>query len=134
MIKTIKCNLVKGGCMPSTTLFPGVLKITGMLLLLVLAVNDLKAQAKIFMAGASTSNITPSLGGGLIGNFGTPPPAQHIHDQLHVRSLALDDGASKLVFVVIDNLHIDRELLDEAKRLIHEKTGLPQSHMMMSAT
>src|SRR5690606_22134608 len=77
---------------------------------------------------------TPSLGGGIIGNFGNPPAAQHIHDQLHVRTLALDDGTTKLVFVVIDNLYVDREALDEAKRLIHEKTDLLPSHILMSAT
>jgi len=88
---------------------------------------------KVFRAGASTSNITPPLGKGIVGNFGNPPPAEHIHDQLHARSLVLDDGTTQLVFVVIDNLMVDREVLDEAKRLIHERTNLPTSHMLMSA-
>jgi neutral ceramidase len=109
-------------------------KMAGLICLLFLSINDLKAQAQIFKAGASITNITPGLGGGIIGNFGNPPPAQHIHDQLHVRSLVLDDGATQLVFVVIDNLHLDREALDEAKKAIHEKTNLPLSNLLMSAT
>ncbi len=108
-------------------------------LLLVLIPAILLGQAntpvagKVFRAGASTSNITPPLGKGIVGNFGNPPPAKHIHDQLHARSLVLDDGTTQLVFVVIDNLMVDREVLDEAKRIINERTGLPTSHMLMSA-
>ena len=86
-----------------------------------------------FRAGASTSNITPSLGAGIVGNFGDPPPAKHIHDELHARSLVLDDGATQLLFVVVDNLQVPREVLDEAKRRIQEATGLPTSHMLISA-
>jgi len=111
-----------------------IFKMTLLMFFLLLTVADAMAQGKVFKAGASISNITPSLGGGIIGNFGNPPPAQHIHDQLHVRSLVLDDGSTQLVFVVIDNLHVDREVLDEAKRMIHEKTNLPLSNMLMSAT
>ena len=92
------------------------------------------AQNKIFRAGASTSNITPSLGSGIVGNFGTPPPATHIHDELHARCLVLDDGSTKLVFVVCDNVSINREVFDEAKRLIAQSTQIPTCHMLMSAT
>ncbi len=35
------------------------------------------ADKKPFRAGVATSNITPWLGGGLVGNFGTPSPANH---------------------------------------------------------
>src|SRR5690606_9963618 len=87
-----------------------------------------------FRAGASTSNITPKLGQGIVGGFGTPPTATHVHDQLHARTLALDDGSTQLVFVVVDNVAIKREVFDEAKRRIQEKTGLPASNILMSAT
>lgn len=90
--------------------------------------------AKLFRAGASTSNITPPLGTAIVGRFGNPPPAEHIHDQLQVRSLVLDDGKTKLVIVTVDNLGAIREVFDEAKRQIHEKTGLPTGQMMMSST
>ena len=48
-------------------------------------------KARRFRAGAATSNITLPLGtlnGGVIARGG---PATHIHDELHVRCLALDD-------------------------------------------
>src|SRR5690606_14663072 len=94
---------------------------------------NLLAQDAIFQAGASTVNITPSLGAGIVGNHGTPPPATHIHDELHARSLVLDDGKIRLVFVVVDNVGINREVFDEAKRLIHEETQIPREHILMSA-
>lgn len=111
------------------------------LFLYLLLIGDVLAQpnggepvAQQFWAGASTSNITPSLGKGIVGNFGTPPPATHVHDQLHARTLVLDDGDTKLVFVIVDNVAIKREVFDEAKRRIHEETGLPVSNILMSAT
>lgn len=89
---------------------------------------------KIFKAGASTSNITPPLGQGIVGNFGTPPPAMHIHDQLHARSIVLDDGETRLVFVVVDNVGVNQEVFDEAKRLINAATGLPKENVLTSST
>src|SRR5690606_5562267 len=81
------------------------------------------SQQKEFRAGASTTNITPPLGEGIVGNFGIPPPAEHIHDELHVRTIVLDDGQVRLAFVISDNVGIKREVFDEAKRMIQEETG-----------
>lgn len=92
------------------------------------------AGEKIFQAGAATSNITPWLGDGLVGNFGTPPPAKQVHDELHARCFVLDDGATRIALVVSDNIYISREVLDEAKRQVTEATGLPADHMLMSCT
>lgn len=89
---------------------------------------------KTFQAGVATSNITPWLGDGLVGNFGTPPPAKHVHDELHARCYVLDDGATRIALVVIDNIYVSREVLDEAKRQIHEATGLPMDRMLMCGT
>ncbi len=91
-------------------------------------------KAKQFRAGVATSNITPWLGDGLIGNFGTPPPAEYIHDQLHARCFVLDDGSTRIALVVSDSLYMSRELLDEAKRQVHKATGLPTDRMLMSCT
>ncbi len=91
-------------------------------------------QNKVFKAGASTTNITPRLGEGIVGNFGIPPPAAHVHDELHARCLVLDDGGSRLAFVVVDNVGVNQEVFDEARRLIHDSTGMPKEHMLMSST
>ena len=103
---------------------------------LLLALGDVAmaaVPARIFRAGAATSNITPPLGAGIVGNFEVPP-ATHVHDELHVRCLALDDGQTRLIFAVVDNVSVNREVFDEAKRRIHDVTGVPTAHLLMSAT
>jgi hypothetical protein len=45
-------------------------------------ISRLYAQNATFRAGASTANITPALGSGIVGNFGIPPPANFVHDEL----------------------------------------------------
>jgi len=90
-------------------------------------------QDKLFRAGASTSNITPFLGGDIIGDWGRPE-ATHVHDELHARCLVLDDGSTKLVFIVADLLGIKENVTNEAKRIIEEETGIPASNVIISAT
>ena len=88
---------------------------------------------KIFRAGAATSNVTPSLGAKVVGGW-KPPPATHVHDELHARCLVLDDGATCIALVVVDKLNISREDCDEAKRMIHKSTGLPEDRVLVAAT
>ena len=90
------------------------------------------AKSNVFRAGAATSNITPFLGGGLVGGWSTPP-ATHVHDELHARCLVLDDGYTKLMFIVVDNIAMNRDLTDEAKRLINKETNLPVENILISA-
>lgn len=83
--------------------------------------------------GAATSNITPALGGSIVGGF-KPFPATQIHDELHARCLVLDDGAKRLALVVVDLLGFHRCVSDEARRLIQEETGIPPECVLISAT
>ena len=84
-------------------------------------------------AGAATSNITPELGGEVVGGF-LPFPATHIHDELHARCLVLDDGRTRLALVVCDLLGLHRSVSLEARRLIEEETGIPAAHVLISGT
>jgi hypothetical protein len=99
------------------------------------APNNVKhenSEQKVFKAGAATANITPFLGGALIGNW-NQPPAIEVHDELHVRCLMLDDGTTKLVFVVADVLGLYQDLTDAAKKLISERMDIPSSNIIISA-
>lgn len=91
------------------------------------------AQADGIQAGAATSNITPEIGGEIIGGF-VPYPSKHIHDELHARCLVLDDGKTKLALVVCDLLGIHRVVSTEARRLIQEMVAIPPECVMISAT
>lgn len=97
------------------------------------AIAQPSTAKRLFRAGAATSNITPHLGVSINGNM-QDGKATHIHDELHARCLALDDGQTKLVLVVCDSCMIPREVFDAAKKMVHEATGLPLENMMMSAT
>jgi hypothetical protein len=88
---------------------------------------------RTFQAGAALSNITPPLDEPVVGGWSSPP-AKHVHDELYAKCLVLDDGKTRLVFVVCDNLGISCEVYDKAKRIIQQKTGIPPENMMMSAT
>lgn len=86
-----------------------------------------------FQAGAATSNITPALGGLIVGGF-RPLPAEHVHDELHARCLVLDNGPTRLALVVLDLLGAAQAVFDEARRLVTAETGLPGAHLFMSCT
>jgi neutral ceramidase len=89
--------------------------------------------AKVFRAGAATSNITGDLGMTIVGGI-LPLKTTHIHDELYARCLALDNGETRLIFVVCDSCMIPRAIFDEAKRLVCAATGIPRENMMLSAT
>jgi len=104
-----------------------------MLAALPLAAAQQPAASRVFRAGAATSNITPPLGSLIVGGW-EPFPSLYVHDELHTRCLVLDDGQTRMAIAVSDNVGIAREVYDEAKRAVHQKTGLPVEHLLMSST
>ena len=90
-------------------------------------------QAPRLQAGAATSNVTPPLGGSIVGGW-APFPATWVHDELHARCLVLDDGATRLAIVVVDSLGVPRYVIDAARRLASEHTGIPVERILVSAT
>lgn len=92
-----------------------------------------EAAKSSFRAGAAISNITPDLGDQIVGGF-IPVPSSYVHDELHARCLVLDDGKNKVALVVCDLLGVHRSLCQEAAKLVEEATGIPPSHLLISAT
>jgi neutral ceramidase len=84
-------------------------------------------------AGAATSNITPRLGTSINGGM-RDQRALHVHDELHARCLVLDNGQTRLAIAVCDSCMLPREVTDAARRLVREETGLPEDHILISAT
>jgi hypothetical protein len=91
------------------------------------------AKRQVLRAGAATSNITPALDEPIVGGF-SPEPGKHIHDELHARCLVLDDGQTRIGFVVCDNVGIHRDVFDAARQEIEKITGMPADHLLMSST
>lgn len=84
-------------------------------------------------AGAAAGIITPRLGVSINGYF-NDRVARHIHDELHARCLVLDDGKTRLAIVVCDGCMIPREIMDAAKALIAQRSGIPAGRVLISAT
>lgn len=83
-------------------------------------------------AGAAKSNITPPLGLPLVGEWDNPP-GSYVHDELYARCLVLDNGKTRLAFVVCDLLGISQGVSVEARRLAEERTGIPAANILVSA-
>lgn len=87
-----------------------------------------------FQAGAAVIDVTPTklpaiVNGGLVSRT-----VGEVKTPLNARALALADGTTKLVIVVVDSCMLPRPLLDEVKLLAEKRTGVPTDRMLISAT
>ncbi len=95
--------------------------------------SQILSAQKPILAGASMVNITPPIGTIINGDF-LPMHAKTIHDPLHAKALAFSDGNKKFVFVVVDCMAIDGDLIDDTKKLIQNQLGLSPNQIMISST
>ncbi|WP_419189472.1 hypothetical protein [Stieleria marina] len=108
-------------------------KILLLLLVVCCAVPSPAEDKRAFRAGAAIADITPPLGEKVVGSF-SPFPASNIHDALHARCLCLDDGETKLFFVLCDNVGIVKEVYDQARSEIAAKSDIDAEQILMAAT
>ncbi|QGQ26314.1 hypothetical protein F1728_28160 [Gimesia benthica] len=88
----------------------------------------------LLQAGAAKVNINPpKYPVSMVGSF-QDRQATGAHDTLHARALVLKNGDTRVAFVVCDICLISREIFDAAKAIASQKTGIPTSHMLTSAT
>jgi len=99
-----------------------------------LAAEMSAAETRLFRAGAAQVDITPTAFPVINSGGFLERTADRAHDRLMSRALILDDGATRIALVVVDNLMMPRELLDESKRQASEATGIPVERMLISAT
>lgn len=85
-------------------------------------------------AGAYAQDVTPEKFPISVNGHMTDRKATTAHDPLHARCLVLDDGRTRVALVVVDSCMIPQELCDAAKRLAEKRTGIPASHILISAT
>lgn len=85
-------------------------------------------------AGAHAIDITPlTFPVSSAGSMG-PRSADVAADPLHARCVVIDDGRTQLAFAIVDSCMVPREIFDAAKDRVSQATGIPTSHMLMSAT
>lgn len=91
-------------------------------------------ESRVLRAGAYAIDVTPEkLPISSAGSMG-PRNLDKVHDRLHARCLVLDNGETKLAIAVVDSCMIPRDILDKAKEIASQETGIPVSHMLCSAT
>jgi len=82
------------------------------------------------MAGTAEVDISPTV---------TPfqlrsGPSDLVHDPLHVRAVAFQNGKGRAVIALMDAIGVGREMTDEAKVIAAEKTGWKPEEMLVSGT
>ena len=89
---------------------------------------------KPFRAGAQTIDTTPPKLPVIVNGYTFERIVDAVHDPLHARCLVLDDGATRIAIAVVDICVMPRHLIDQAKRLAREATGIPTDRMLIAAT
>jgi hypothetical protein len=85
-------------------------------------------------AGAAVIDVTPTslpvlLNGGMLNR-----QSDTIKSRVHARAIALAAGTIQVAIVVVDSCMLPRPMLDEAKAIAAQRTGIPAHRILISAT
>jgi len=86
-----------------------------------------------FKAGFAEADITPEIGMEAPGGYGKSYH-KSLHDPCKVRASVFDDGKNRVAIVGIDALGIDRRTVLKVRKLIREKTGIPETSILIGAS
>jgi hypothetical protein len=89
---------------------------------------------RVFRAGACAMDITPRQLPVIVNGGMTERTTDQVTDPLHARCLVLDDGTVQVALALVDNCVVPRPLMDEAKALASQATGIPPERMLIAAT
>ena len=91
-------------------------------------------QSGTIKIGLGDTEITPSENLQLRG-FARSQVATGTHDDLHARSIVVEDVGGKAVCIAsLSIVYIDRQLVERIRREIGEKTGIPEEAILLSCT
>ena len=92
------------------------------------------AHGATLQAGAAAVDVTPETLPVLVNGGMTSRSLDKVNVPLKARALALSDGHDTVVLMVVDSCMMPRPLLDDVKRVVSERTGVPTQHLLISAT
>jgi hypothetical protein len=104
------------------------------ILLAILAGPGIVTARAEFQAGAAVIDVTPTKLPAIVNGGLKTRSVGDVKTRLSARALALSDGTTKLVIVVVDSCMLPRPLLDEVKKLAEGRTGVPMNRLLISAT
>ncbi|MEM1293994.1 MAG: hypothetical protein AAGH89_01425 [Verrucomicrobiota bacterium] len=61
-------------------------------------------------------------------------PSEYVHDPLHVRAVAFENGEGRVLIALMDAIGVGREMTDAAKLEVAEKTGWKPEQMLVAGT
>ncbi|MBI3854545.1 MAG: neutral/alkaline non-lysosomal ceramidase N-terminal domain-containing protein, partial [Planctomycetes bacterium] len=110
------------------------LRISSAVVLLFLAgCASIPAGDSPLSVGAATADITPPVGWRRAGGF-SELISTGVHDPLYAKALVIDQGGERAAIVVCDLCSVGRETSDLVRRRAGERTGIPLSHIAVTAT
>ena len=87
----------------------------------------------IFRAGAASTKITPPVGC-IMGNSYGITISEGVHDELFARTLVFERSGEKAAFIALDLISIPYVIAVETRKLIAQRTGIPVTSIIMTAT
>ena len=90
-------------------------------------------QAADLRIGRASVVITPPVGMPMAGSYSLRV-SEGVLDDLHAKALVLEKDGVRAALVACDLIAVSDEVVGEARQLIEQKTGIPGSHVMISAT
>ena len=83
--------------------------------------------------GFASADVTPSLGMERPGGF-SKIYHQSIHDPCCAKAMVIEDDGQAVAFVGLDTLSVKHSIVEAARALIVEQTGIPGSNVMVGAS
>ncbi len=84
--------------------------------------------------GVSSVNITPPIGVPLAGYRARNEVSIGIHDDLYAKAIVFDDGDTEAALVRCDLICLERDFVEETRRLIEAETGIHSRNIMITCT
>jgi hypothetical protein len=83
--------------------------------------------------GFACADTTPAIGREVPGGF-SKAFSRSIHDPLLATAVVVGDGETRVALVGLDNLSVKRSVVQAARRVIEERTGIPGANVMVGAS
>ena len=98
-----------------------------------LILMSVSARADDLKVGVAAARITPPLGVPLAGQY-FDRGATAVHDDLFAKAVVVEKGGVKVAIVSCDLVDVGTAIVPQVRRLAFRATGIPEDHIMVSAT